>query len=87
MIMKPGPGILKIVNKTYEPNQMVTARFKNIDLAFKTDDAGRPVLLFMGKIAAGGDIKGERFIRTLKTGDNGAVIKDHWEHKGKATQR
>jgi len=84
-IMKLGPGILKILDKTYPPSAMCTARFKNIDLAFKTDVEGRPVLLFIGKLDATGNVTGERFVRTLKTPADGVMIKDHWEHKGKAT--
>jgi len=83
--MKLGAEIKKILNKTYTASVMTEVRFKNIDLAFKTDDAGRPVLLFMGKKDANGNIKGERFVRTIKTDADGTVIKDHWEHKGKAT--
>ena len=82
--MKLGENILKILNKTYEPSSMVETHFKNIDLAFKTDEEGRPVLLFMGKKDEHGNVKGERFARRLKAGNDGIIIKDHWEHKGKA---
>jgi hypothetical protein len=85
MLMKLGPEIQKILNKTYSPSAMTEARFKNIDLAFKTDEKGRPVLLFMGKKDGHGNVKGERFVRTLQAGADRTVLKDHWEHKGKAT--
>jgi hypothetical protein len=84
--MELGEEVLKILNKTYDPNSMVETKFKRYDLAFKTDDAGRPILLFMGQKDAEGKIKGERFARRLKFGDQGEVIKDHWDNKGKATQ-
>jgi hypothetical protein len=54
-------------------------------MAIKTDEIGRPVLLFLGKKEVDGRIKGERFSRRLKLDKDGKIIKDHWEHKGKAT--
>lgn len=84
--MDLGEGILKIISKTYEASSMVEARFKNYDLAFKTDEEGRPILLFLGRKDEKGNVKGERYARRLKhDASTGAVIKDHWEHKGKAT--
>ncbi len=84
--MELGEEILKILNKTYEPLTMIETKFKRYDLAFKTDEAGRPILLFMGQKDHNGKIKGERFARRLKQGDNGELLKDHWDNKGKATQ-
>lgn len=81
--MELGPEILKIVNKTYEPTSFVETSFKRYDLAFKTDDAGRPILLFMGKADEHGHIKGERFARRLVFDNSGNVVKDHWDNKGK----
>ena len=83
--MELGEEILKILNKTYEPSSLVETRFKRYDLAFKTDEAGRPILLFMGQKDENGKIKGERFARRLKQGNNGEMLKDHWDNKGKAT--
>ena len=83
--MELGEEILKILNKTYDPSSMVETKFKRYDLAFKTDEAGRPILLFMGQKDENGKIKGERFARRLKQGNNGEMIKDHWDNKGKAT--
>jgi hypothetical protein len=77
--------ILKILGKQYEPSTLIETTFKRYDLAFKTDEAGRPILLFMGKRDEDGNIKGERYARRLKIDPDGTVIKDHWEHKGKAT--
>lgn len=77
--------ILKILNKEYEPSTMVEITFQRYDLAFKTDEEGRPILLFLGKKDGKGSIKGERFSRRLKHTENGEIIKDHWEHKGKAS--
>lgn len=83
--MELGEPIRKILNKVYEPKIMVDQTFHSYDLSFKTDEKGRPILLFIGKRDENGNIKGERFARRLVYGNNGQMIKDHWEHKGKAT--
>jgi hypothetical protein len=77
--------ILKILNKIYDPSTMVEVKFKRYDLAFKTDESGRPILLFMGEKDSGGKIQGERYARRLVFDTLGNVVKDHWDHKGKAT--
>ena len=75
----------KKLKKLYEPSSMVEMKYKGYDLAFKTDDKGNAILLFMGKKTEQGNIKGERYGRTLKYDREGNVIKDHWELKGKST--
>jgi hypothetical protein len=77
--------LLKILNKIYEPNSLIERPFKKYHAAFKTDEEGRPILLFIGEKTPEGKIKGERFARRLKIDHDGKVIKDHWEHKGKAS--
>jgi hypothetical protein len=64
---------------------MISMRFRNFDLAIKTDEEGNAIQLFMGKANAEGIVKGERYTRTLKYDSTGKLIKDHWERKGKAT--
>jgi hypothetical protein len=81
--MKVGPELLKILSKPYAPDQLISQRFGRYDLAFKTDEQGRPILLFIGKADAEGKIKGGRFARRLQEDKNGEVIKDHWDNKGK----
>jgi hypothetical protein len=81
-----GEEILKILNKVYEPSAMVETKFKRYDMSFKTDEAGRPILLFIGTKDETGKIKGERFARRLATDSEGNIIKDHWDNKGKASQ-
>jgi hypothetical protein len=73
------------LKKKYEPSSMITMKYKGNDVSFKTDEEGNPVLLFIGKADANGNIRGERYARRLKVSDNGDVIKDHWELKGKAS--
>lgn len=77
--------VLKILSKTYEPNQMIEQTFMRYNMAFKTDEAGRPILLFMGHKDDRGVIKGDRYARRLTFDKDGKVVKDHWDHKGKAT--
>lgn len=77
--------ILKILAKTYAPSTMVEQQFGRYDLAFKTDESGRPVLLFMGHRDASGKIKGERYARRLIFDKEGKIIKDHWDNKGRAS--
>jgi len=81
--MKLGEEALKILSKIYEPSVMVSKRLRRNDLAFQTDNLGRPVLLFLGKADKNGKIKGERFSRHIVTDADGKVIKDHWDNKGK----
>lgn len=81
--MKIGADLQKILNKTYQPDTMIQQTMGRYDLAFKTDEQGRPILLFVGKADEQGHIKGERFSRRIVTDQNGAVIKDHWDNKGK----
>jgi len=78
-----GDPLLKKLNKQYEPSSMVHLRFKDYDLAVKTDEEGNPVLVFIGKANAAGAIKGDRYSRRLLKDKTGKVIKDHWDYKGK----
>jgi hypothetical protein len=77
--------LLKKLSKKFEPSAMVEMKYKGYDIAFKTDEEGNAILLFMGKKNEMGTIKGERYARTLKKDREGQVFKDHWELKGKAT--
>jgi len=81
--MKVGSELLKVLSRAYPPEKIIHQRFGKYDLAFKTDDRGRPILLFVGKADADGNIKGERFARRLQTDKDGRLIRDHWDNKGK----
>lgn len=81
--MKLGNDVMKILGRTYEPDAMIERSMGRYDLAFKTDELGRPVLLFLGKANENGRIKGERFARRLVADAAGNIIKDHWDNKGK----
>ncbi len=81
--MKLGQKILKVVSQTYEADTLIERHVGRHALAFKTDEFGRPVLLFLGRAGEHG-IKGERYTRRLVTDAAGKVVKDHWDNKGKA---
>lgn len=81
--MALGPDLLKMMSKKYEPSRFFERRFKRYDIAFKTDEEGNPVLLFVGKKNEQGTIKGQRYARRLVKDDAGTIIKDHWDDKGK----
>ena len=83
--MKLSEGLIAKLSKTYEPAAMVNMHYNGKDVSFKTDKEGNPVLVFVGREDEAGNIKGERYARTLKKDAEGKVIKDHWERKGKAT--
>jgi hypothetical protein len=73
------------LKKKYEPSSLLEMKYKGLDLLLKTDREGNATTLFIGKKKPDGNISGERYVRTLKHDKNGALIKDHWELKGKAT--
>lgn len=81
-IMGLSYGLERKLKKRYEPLSLIESGYKGLDLAFKTDDEGNPVLLFIGHKTSEGKIKGQRYTRTLKTDVDGKVIKDHWDLKG-----
>jgi hypothetical protein len=83
--MKLGRDLQVKLNKQYEPNSLISMKYKGNDIAFKTDVDGNPVLLFIGRKTNDDKIKGERYKRTLKIDLLGTIVKDHWELKGKAS--
>jgi hypothetical protein len=83
--MKLNEDLQKKLSKRYEPSSMINMKFRSNDVAFKTDNNGNAVLLFIGKKNTEGLIKGNRYTRVLKHDANGNIIKDHWEMKGRAT--
>jgi len=83
--MKLNDDLIKKLAKTYEPSAFIHDTFRGNDIAFKTDAAGNPIQLFVGRLGEGGIIKGERYARTLKRDKAGTLIKDHWDAKGKAS--
>jgi hypothetical protein len=80
------PPLLKILNKIYEPSSLIDQRMGKYDLAIRTDEQGRAILLFIGQKDSSGKIKGERYARRLVVDTDGKIVKDHWDHKGKASK-
>lgn len=78
-----GEGVRKLLEKPYPASSIKEITYRGRDIAFKTDEKGRPVLLFIGKKIAPGKIRGERYVRSMVTTPDGK-LKDHWEKKGKA---
>ena len=83
--MKLNEDLQKRLSKMYEPSSMIEMNFRGKDIAFKTDEEGHAILLFIGRKNAAGQIVGERYARRLKKGPAGEIIKDHWDLKGKST--
>ena len=83
--MSLGDELLKKINQKFEPSAKVALRYRSYDLLLITDKEGNAIQLFMGKENEQGIIKGDRYARTLKYDREGALIKDHWERKGKAS--
>jgi hypothetical protein len=83
--MKINEDLVKLLNKEYKPSSLVHLKFKEKEIAIKTDKNGNAILAFVGRKNENGNIKGERYARTFKYDKDGKIIKDHWELKGKAT--
>ena len=83
--MKLNEDLIKKLSKQYAPSTMLDMEFRGNDLSFKTDEEGKPILLFIGTRTADGNVWGERYARTLKYDREGNRIKDHCELTGQAT--
>lgn len=83
--MKLNADLIKRLSKTFEPSTLLHDRFRGNDISFNTDAAGHVMQLFVGKRTTAGDIKGERYMRMLLFDAAGKPLKDHWDHKGKAS--
>lgn len=82
--MALGAPLLKLLSKQYAPSSMIEKKFQRYDLAFKTDEEGNPILLFIGRKDDKGRIRGNRYARRLVKDEAGNIVKDHWDDKGPA---
>lgn len=82
--MALGEPLQRKLGKHYEASSLIYGTYKGNDIAFKTDEEGNPIVLFIGTKDSTGKIKGQRYTRTLKKNAAGETIKDHWDLKGKA---
>ncbi len=83
--MTLSPALLKKLAQRYTPGALLDLQWRGQDLTIKTDEAGNAILLFIGKRLEDGKIRGERYARRLLRDADGAVVKDHWDAKGKST--
>lgn len=83
--MKLSEGLQAKLAKKYTPSSLVNMQYNGKDVAFKTDAGGNPILAFVGRKTDEGTIRGDRYTRVLKFDNEGKVIKDHWDLKGKAS--
>ncbi len=81
--MKIGDKLRKVLEKKYAPESTLPMEFGKYDLTIKTDPEGNPVLLFIGTRGEDEKIVGYKFVRTLIKGEDGKMIKDHWDNHGK----
>jgi hypothetical protein len=77
--------VLKILRKKYQPSSLIETHCSQYDLVFKTDKDGDAIVLTLGRKDEKGRIKGERFTRRLRQMSDGRIVKEFWEHKGKAS--
>jgi hypothetical protein len=83
--MKLSSELIKLLGRLYDPDSIVNLKFNGLDATIKTNSDGQAVLLFLGKMNDAGSVKGSRYVRTFKKDEEGKILKDHWELKGKAT--
>jgi hypothetical protein len=83
--MALGDDLIKKLAAKFEPSTMVSLRYRGQDLVLRTDADGNAIQLFLGREGENGQIRGDRYARTLRYDREGKKIKDHWERKGKAS--
>jgi hypothetical protein len=77
--------LIKKISRKFEPSSWVSLRFGKHDVSLQTDEEGNAVRMFIGRRNEEGIVKGERYARRLIRDQEGNIVKDHWDHKGKAT--
>jgi hypothetical protein len=83
--MSLSEDLLKKLKKKFQPSSMVQFRYRANDVAVETDEDGNAVRLFIGKLKDDGMFRGDRYARVMVKDRQGALIKDHWDRKGKAS--
>lgn len=78
-------ALIKKLSAKFPPGELSDFKYRGKHATVKADEAGNAILLFLGRRMENGHIKGERFARRLLFDEEGKVIKDHWEMKGKST--
>ncbi|HWJ90824.1 MAG TPA: hypothetical protein VNR87_06915 [Flavisolibacter sp.] len=83
--MSLSEDLLKKLKGKFQPSTIVQFRYRTNDIAVETDHEGNAMRLFIGKLKDDGMIRGDRYSRVIVKDREGAVIKDHWDRKGKAS--
>lgn len=77
------PLLADKLSKLYPPSTTIDDQFRGHDITFVTNAAGEPVTLFIGRRQPNGHIAGQRYVRTIRRGPDGAqVTHSHWDLKG-----
>ena len=85
--MTLNPKLLKVLEKTYGPQERYDQKLLGLDVTYVTNEHGEPVTLFIGKRCEDGSINGERYVRRIvRKPDSLEIQKSHWENKGKVTR-
>ena len=79
-----GDKLLQKLDKRYEPNATLHGEFRGNDFTIVTDGNGDPKYFFIGERLPNGNIKGDRFSRTLVFDNSGEISKNHWDYKGRS---
>ncbi|MGZ3939817.1 MAG: hypothetical protein ACXVLT_14535 [Flavisolibacter sp.] len=77
--------IIKKLNRKFDPSATTHFRYGSNDVVIRADEEGNVIRAFIGNANSEGIIKRDRYRRVLKKDNNGNLIKDHWERKGKAS--
>ncbi len=83
--MPLGDDLIRRISKKFGSSETISLRYRNYDVVLKTDADGNAKQMFIGKADANGNITGDRYIRVLKHDQEGNIIKDHWDRKGRAS--
>lgn len=79
--------LMKVLDKTYEPQERYDQKLLGKDITFIANEHGEPVTLFIGQRREDGSINGERYVRRIvrKPGSL-EILKSNWENKGKVSR-
>lgn len=81
------PKLMKVLDKTYAPQERYDQKLLGKDITYVTNEHGEPVTLFIGNRREDGSITGERYVRRIvRKPDSLEIQKSHWENKGKVSR-
>lgn len=83
--MSLSDDLIKKLKRKFEPLTTTQFRYRTSDIVVQSDGEGNAIRVFIGRADQEGIVKGDRYSRTLKKDEEGKIIKDHWEKKGRAS--